>query len=646
MGGARRPGYDAAETVNATGHGDGRRRGLRRRLRRWLQTAPAWLTSSAVHLAVFGVLMLIPYRIPTSLRAIVVETRLTEETPPPDFARLLESDYDPDTAFFDAAGRPQAHAPNAGTDAALSAAPEPKQSELPPAVGLVRLGDADLSVRLPPPQRLDVAVTVRGEELAIVAGQGEAMDQITREILVRLRKRPVLVIWMFDESRSMFDERQDIKRRFVKVYEELAAHPETGNRALLSAVVGFGKDVHFLSPRPTDDTELLREQIDRVPVDPSGQEWPCKHLIAVAQRYAGFSRRGGRDVMIVLLTDESGQRSPDGLTPLDGALVEEAIHALQEARMAVYVIGRQAAFGFPFVPVLYRDPETGSTRWVRITRGPETPGIECLQTNGLSHSRPAIASGFGPWELVRITRETGGIYFLIPAEESGRQRDYQYDPFVMKNYLPHYGPRLQYAEAVAKSPLRRRLVEVFRSTADVAVPLSFAGHPERFRQQAVAAAAAARRQRARLRQAYEALRAVADDYAAETSLRWRAAFDLAVAQLFSYQIRLYQYERMLAELASDPPRPDRTVTLRPGESLHWRVRICRASEKSWVSREELEPVQQMAKELYASVQRRHQGTPWAKLAEIELEQGFSTRLVPVVSRPSTASGRSEPVPEL
>ncbi len=612
------------------------------RLRAWLRTMPAWAASWAVHLIVFALLLIIPYGGQPSIRAITVDTRLTDPVPPPEFARVLEADYDPDTDLTEGYGEPDgALSSEPGSDAESAA---PDQLEPPPTIGIVPPDALGAYAALPSKERLDTDIAIRGEELSVVTGQGQAMDQITREILLRLRRRPVLVIWMFDESRSMFDERQDIQQRFAKVYQELTAHPETGNRALLSAIVGFGKDIHFLSPRPTDDVELLKKQVSQVPIDPSGEEWPCKHLIAVAQRYKSFARRGGRDVMVVLLTDESGQRSEDGLTPLDGALVEEAIEALREARISVYVIGRQAAFGFPFVSILYRDPSTGRTRWMRITRGPESPGVECLQTNGLAHSRPPVPSGFGPWELVRITRETGGVYFLIPAEEAGPQRDYQYDPFVMKNYLPDYGPRIQYVEAIRNSPLRRALVEVIRATADVGVPLNFSPRPDRFRPQAASAISAARTQRDRLRKAYTLLQRIAPSYAQESSLRWRAAFDLTVAQLFAYQIRLYQYEEMLKQLAAQPPVAK--VTLQPGQSLYWSVRICTAREQSWVEEEELEPVAREALQLYTAVLERHAKTPWARVARIELAQGFSVKLVPVVTSPPTPGGRSEPVPEL
>ncbi len=608
-------------------------------LRRWYRTSPAWLTSFLLHVVAAILLVLVPYRHRLLATHVVIETRLDDSELTVEFARLLEPDYEPGDSMSGGSTPATPHGTDQGS--VLPDIPTTSTEDLPPAPPIAKLPNIGLGA-LPQDSQLTMDVSVKGDPIAVVGGVGDAIDQITREILTRLSKGPVLVIWMFDESRSMQDEQQDIKGRFHRVYQELAERPETRNDALLTAVVAFGKDLHFVLEKPTADVPRIREAIDQIPVDPSGQEWPCKYLIQVARKYEPFGRRGRRQLMLILVTDESGERSPDGLTPLDGAFLEDAIAAAVKARMAVYVIGREAVFGYPFAQVPYR--ANGRSYHLRVTRGPEAPDVECLQTIGLRPTRPFLLSGFGPWELVRLVRETGGIYFLSPADEPGRPVTYAFDPLVMRNYLPYYGPRTLYVSTRDRSKLRAAMYDVIKRTARVGVPLVFPSAPAAFTQQAARAIQQSRQQRAVLAEAYRVLQQVAPLYDSEDSPRWRAAFDLMAAELAAFQVRLYSYESMLAKLMKDPPKPSRQPP--PGHVLRWEVLLCPHTKHDWIGDDEgAVEARKRAIELLQQVIDTHPRTPWARLARIHLDVGLSVRLVEVfVGVPPPGVPRPTPRP--
>ena len=82
--------------------------------------------------------------------------------------------------------------------------------------------------------------------------------------------------------------------------------------------------------------------------------------------------------------------------------------------MPIYVIGRQSLFGYSTPHLLYIDPVTKDHYWPTIRRGPETADVETLQWDGLHDRWDEQPSGFAPYELARLAKDTGGIYFLLP----------------------------------------------------------------------------------------------------------------------------------------------------------------------------------------------------------------------------------------
>ena len=120
-----------------------------------------------------------------------------------------------------------------------------------------------------------------------------------------------------------------------------------------------------------------------------------------------------RRLLIVLATDESGD---------DGSYIEEARQLAVNRGVPIYVVGRQSLFGYSDLRIPYTDPVTKDMYWPTIRRGPETADVEVLQWDGLHDRWDEQPSGFAPYELARLAKDTGGIYFLLPTEENQRLR--------------------------------------------------------------------------------------------------------------------------------------------------------------------------------------------------------------------------------
>ena len=199
--------------------------------------------------------------------------------------------------------------------------------------------------------------------------------------------------------------------------------------------------------KPREDIDQIGRAIKRLKVDPTGIENTMRAIRDVVEHYANLIRKD-RKLLIVLVTDESGD---------DGADVEEARQALKKYKVPSYVIGRQSLFGYPFAHHRYIDPVTKDVYHPMIRRGPETADVELYQWDGLYDRWDEQPSGFAPYELARLTKDSGGIYFVLPSEEfmRVRQREQAYSITQLKEYLPEYDNRLTYVEKRNSSPLRQ-----------------------------------------------------------------------------------------------------------------------------------------------------------------------------------------------
>ncbi|MBL8809559.1 MAG: VWA domain-containing protein [Planctomycetaceae bacterium] len=586
---------------------------------------------------------------------LVLESIFTEEPPQEEITRDLQLDTAPaETLNVIAGGTPST---SVGASAQPAAAPVNVQKAAVMKEVNIRpvLADAALPSDAMIGEELGEGEIV-GDVGAAVEGYGAAMGIITQEIIRMMRESKVTVIWLFDESGSLEDDRKEIRENYHRVYEELglAAKQDKdlrkGSELLLTVVASYGKDLHEHLPQPSADVEKIKAAIDRIPTDTTGQENMSQSIAKIIQKYKRTAINGKRKIAVIVVSDESGD---------DGAYVEQAVAEARAAKSPIYFLGRESTFGFPYAHQRWVDDETKEEFWIRIRRGPETPYPECLQWNGL-HSRWDVTnSGFGPYEQVRLARETGGIFFVLPGEEatlvgadSNDRR--KYDFLSMREYQPDLESRPAYMQERSNSEFRNTLWQVivrlnpngdellFGEKVEVDPGLTLQNEhfpllPEPFRQAALGQAEKAVRSMLLTQEAIGLLERIKPLRAKEASPRWRAGYDLALAQLYMFRLRLYQYLLALDQHANAMPKPTNPKSnewnfwwggqpIVPDEAQFERMKVAfglkqtREEYNEFVKTEEAAAIERLK-----AVITDHPGTPWARRAQGEIDGGFGFR---------------------
>lgn len=600
----------------------------------------AMTLSLLLHVGAVAVLAFATYAIESPELAIAIESLFQDDVrAPEEFTKALNEDLQiADQVNIVAGGAVGGGVGSSGASGAVQVAqtkidgsesltdvvvvPNVGNLNLP---GLEKLGD-DLG-----------SEQVAGETGALVEGYGPALDRLTQELARLMRQNKILVVWLFDESESMRDDQKDLQGRIHKVYEELKLFKEdVPADVMLSAVVSYGKELHYQTNRkkPTADEKAILKAIDQIPVDKTGVENTCQAVESVLDEYRNYALAGKRKVVVVLISDESGD---------DGERVEEARKKAIAMRSPIYVLGRESVFGYLYAHVRWVHPQTGGTHYLPVRRGPETPFAEQLPFDGFRRRFDAAMSGFGPYEQVRLARDTGGIFFLLPHEEQDLN-DFEarkYAALDMKEYVPDVDSRRSYADQRDKSPLRKAVWEVIGilnpfddRNRELEIPIDnwYAREPGGYQEPVAQTLARCRKTFLALTEAERRLMAVRPFRATEPSRRWRANYDLVLGQLMSYRVRLFQYAIALEQFArgvpthkfENPKSNQWAVSIGTGEMLRPDEQQLRQTK---VTLEELEKARASALEQFQTVEREHPNTPWAARAAWERSRGYGMKMV-------------------
>ena len=368
------------------------------------------------------------------------------------------------------------------------------------------------------------------------------MDRITIEILRHLRDGKVLVSWLMDASESLRMRREQVITRSDRVYQELDELTSGQPDVLLTSVASFGKEMHFMTPEPTSDREVILQAVQDITVDDSGIENVFSAIRGTVLHHRPLQHRGYK-VLIVVLTDERGN---------DTEMLDESIQQVMRYEMPVYVMGPMAPFAREQINVRWVDEETNEALFLPVERGPESMLAEFPHLPSW-HPRlrsGVVSSGFGPYALSRITLESGGIYFL---HDDGNIPDPTFNIANLSEYQPEYLPGNDYRSAIETDPLRRAVVRtaLARQEAPLNQPqLVFLESGIQFE---------IRDNQADLARILDFLdRAVTELEAAkqhrnrETSQRWRAHYDLLLGRLLAIRIRLNNSIPLLNEMFTSP----------------------------------------------------------------------------------------------
>ena len=492
-------------------------------------------------------------------------------------------------------------------------------------------------------------------------GTDGAVDRITYEILKSMEDRPTLVVWFFDQSISLQMRRKEISDRFNRIYEELGIVRQAqgeeddkkpaGEEPLLTSVFAFGEQVNLLTKKPTADLGEIRETIDSIQIDPTGDEKIFHALFLAADKYKSYrTGKDARNVLFIAVTDERG-------SDIEG--LDSTIKECRKLAIPVYVLGVPAPFGRSTTYIKYVDPDPKfdqTPQWAEVDQGPESLMPERVKIGFKEdfYEEPVIDSGFGPYALSRLTYETGGIYFTIHPNRKfdGRVKkgeidpfasnlEYFFDPEVMVKYRPDYESMAQYQKKVQESPIRQAIVRA--ATLRVG---SLDKPTTRFvkRDEASFANAltAAQQQAAKLEPELQMLAQIllpAEPHRdKEAAPRWIAGYDLAVGSVLAHKVRAEGYNAMLAKAKRGMPfenSKNNTWVLVPDETIS----VGSKMEKEGAA----------AVKLLTEVAERHKGTPWGLLASRELSNPIGWKWIEEftdLNPPPRQMARNNPQPNI
>ncbi|MCC9656565.1 vWA domain-containing protein [Rhodopirellula halodulae] len=493
------------------------------------------------------------------------------------------------------------------------------------------------------------------EQIGAADGIESATQAVENAIRGELSQGDTLVVWLLDASISLQLNRDRMAQRIRMFYDEIGAltRPESSKQVdrhrLFSSVVAFGRANREVSPPSLIGVSAI-DAMTRVPVDTSGVENTMTAVEQVIEHYR-YGRNRKERLMIVLLTDESGD---------DVAKLERTIDQCKKANAVVHVLGPTAVMGMQKGLQRWTAPGRGGEFFLTVDRGPESAvpqriflpywheaevplknakvqPVAALPWYGTAY-RERVLSGFGPYALTRLALQTGGTFTLYDDGVDDR-----YDVDRLHEYLPSYQSVAAVQDAMRYSPLRQFVVQTAEWSMNekelLAPPqMLFVGKraalnptqftalyltPSAFRSQSENLL---RREKTRCEKAMQATEQWLDksqtqDWQSlldeEESPRWRAAYLLSRGRMLAVLARYYEYlaacERAPQTIQSDT----NFMLFLPSARLH-------TSEGAALAERANEFLQRCAYE--------HRQTPWADLANWELDKGvgidIQTRVMP------------------
>ena len=610
-------------------------------------------TSMVAHVVLLGCLTFIHFELNDKLPEIVLETVFDDERQQEEFTKPLETDTQiAETQNVIVGGAVSTAVGGSGAPAVAQQKVEASESlqevefdvqaSVMDVVGENMLGD-DLGMG-----------EVNGEVGAMVEGYGAALSRMTQELIRMMRTEKVMAVWLFDESNSMKDDQAEIAQKFHKIYEELGIQARKDSslkdrdEVLLTSICSFGKSVRELTKKSTTDVKEIRAAIDKIPVDESGDENMYGAILDVIKEFGPKARSQKRRLVVIIVSDESPSDAGD--TNLnDYGQIEQAIQACEKAKAPVYCMGRESIFGYPFARITWTDPVYNLPHWVWINRGPETAYPEALQWDGLHARHDSSPSGFGPYSQVRLCKETGGVFFMLPGEEENivgkpaliEARKFQ--ALAMKEYEPLLLSRRDYEEQRARSDFRTGVWEVIKNLNphwDKKLNMRtwhFSIEAEEFQKEGGQEFEKAAYAMGQLNKAIALVEKIRPLRAKEDSQRWRAAYDLMHSQCLAYRVRLFQYLLTLDEHAASGRKPKdpkhnrwdiryNGKHMEPTDEQFDRIKKgFKIKESKSEYQALLDSEMQKADEAFDAAAKEHAGTPWAGRAKWDKGRRYGFR---------------------
>ncbi len=441
---------------------------------------------------------------------------------------------------------------------------------------------------------------------------GAAVKQLGEAIVESRDYAPTRVVWILDQS----DSAEAMVGQARAAIKEFYQSPATGEKAskfeLSTAVMAFGLSPTFVLEEPSSNSDDVISALNSVKKSPGGSESTFAALKAAVDKYGSF--RGKRhEVMFVVVTDESGD---------DLAVAEDVIASTKAGGLPIYVIGVPAPFGRA---AGIKGPVNSDNS---IRHGPETRYAQRIQLDfpGDPYGLELIDSGFGPFHLERVCRASGGGFLALRPEggDIGFRSSFdgqwpsagtvRFPTNVMREYEPKYVSEDEYNALLAANGCLKALhkaSQLPRAKTLTYVPTQFYVRSEA---ELANDLSNAQKEAAKVETTVDAIyQALREGEAARGSLtnpRWQASYDLAMGRICAAKVRAEGYNGMLALMK-------RGRTFKNANSNRWMLEAVDPADMTDAT-SSLKKLGEKARTYLQSVIAEHDGTPWAMIAEREL----------------------------
>jgi hypothetical protein len=573
--------------------------GLHDHLRMIIQAAPWWLYSALVHVGLILVLVLMPFTtIAPPQKKIVIETpmeQIEERVDPPVQKEVITEET-----------REQS--------ASLVAGP-PIQMQVAAVIAETQVNAPVIAIEAPTSTDLAKMVDRGGSGIFPTFGTGgsagaglfttrvgasrpydyeSVMDKMAEDIVRDIQRSDLLVVLLFDESKSLLEDRKIITQKISRVVADLRKEMKPREAARLKwAVVSYSaKPTLWL--QPTDKIEDLMESAKKIKIDDSGVENICAAIVFAVKTLGPL----GKKMYLVNISDEEGNDTRNEKA------YAEAVTAMQGAKIRFFTFGREAQFQQGNAFEWLRDSKGERVGpWFWAQRGIESCQYEFFPTDWRfnPHRGPGqMGSGFGCYTLATLSDLTKGTFFILSEVPSA------YDEEKMDKFKPEWVPPAEYRDRNGKSKVRTTIRKIIDEWGKVAPPSSL-WQLDRLRDELKEAIAKGEKAMKWIEGAVDEMEVLRARKGGEkfAKKRWEANFDLILAQMYRLRFTIRDYLACVREVQRKGfPKP------KPNQKFnYYAIGFDASITEPHTGQRGIKEMEQ-AKKALEQIQNDYFGTPW------------------------------------
>ena len=277
---------------------------------------------------------------------------------------------------------------------------------------------------------------------------------VAGEVAESLELKKTLVVWLIDKTPGSVGIRTGAMQSITSVdgqaTDKAQSHGGAGH-PLSIAIVGYGKTVTMLTPEPTENVAQAANLVSGIGEEATDAPLTFTAVNKAADQYLPY-RNKGYEVIFVIMANQNGH---------DWDQLNDVIPKLRRMAVPVYGIGAAIPFG----------REAGVPADKVPCESCELERID-LGYPGRQSETDLTDSGFGPFGLERLCRNTHGQFFRIrannmsPGWTTGEDGTVSSD--VRDALAPDYVSQRDYQRLLSENKARMALVEAAKvAHADV-----------------------------------------------------------------------------------------------------------------------------------------------------------------------------------